>query len=203
MNVGHSFLYEDSQQTEGRKLVFRFFSHCSQCSADVCCQLNCSWIQNSKFQENVSNIIKLQPLCWFGVFSHDSQFLTLWPVEIYIFQKSNDFDSALKTSFRLLQSTLGSNISWPTKCPPPPQRNKYYLSSLQLHRFEKSINKTHNYAACFRNISTSPRMLPLVILVMMGTNGVLGLENGLARTPPMGWMSWERWTFISHVLPSF
>ena len=22
--------------------------------------------------------------------------------------------------------------------------------------------------------------------------GVLSLENGLARTPPMGWMSWER-----------
>jgi len=35
-------------------------------------------------------------------------------------------------------------------------------------------------------------MHPLVILLMMGTIGVLGLENGLARTPPMGWMSWER-----------
>ncbi|OON20818.1 alpha-galactosidase, partial [Opisthorchis viverrini] len=35
-------------------------------------------------------------------------------------------------------------------------------------------------------------MRPLVILCTVLLNGVFALENGLARTPPMGWMSWER-----------
>lgn len=33
----------------------------------------------------------------------------------------------------------------------------------------------------------------LVTLVVFGMHQlVCGLENGLARTPPMGWLSWER-----------
>ncbi|XP_060079424.1 alpha-N-acetylgalactosaminidase-like [Ylistrum balloti] len=31
---------------------------------------------------------------------------------------------------------------------------------------------------------------PLVILLALGT--IYGLDNGLARTPPMGWLSWQR-----------
>jgi len=31
-----------------------------------------------------------------------------------------------------------------------------------------------------------------ILLVAIAVGGVLALENGLARTPPMGWMSWER-----------
>jgi len=32
----------------------------------------------------------------------------------------------------------------------------------------------------------------LVAITLLGACTVWGLENGLARTPPMGWMSWER-----------
>lgn len=34
-----------------------------------------------------------------------------------------------------------------------------------------------------------------LILIMFGVitlNRIQALENGLARTPPMGWLSWER-----------
>ncbi|XP_021367071.1 alpha-N-acetylgalactosaminidase-like [Mizuhopecten yessoensis] len=41
----------------------------------------------------------------------------------------------------------------------------------------------------------SVMILPLVILVIIGT--IWGLDNGLARTPPMGWMSWERFRCIT------
>ncbi|KAL1432947.1 hypothetical protein MTO96_001935 [Rhipicephalus appendiculatus] len=38
---------------------------------------------------------------------------------------------------------------------------------------------------------TSPLLLPLVgILYMAGCSH--GLDNGVALTPPMGWLSWER-----------
>ncbi|XP_060079612.1 alpha-N-acetylgalactosaminidase-like [Ylistrum balloti] len=37
-------------------------------------------------------------------------------------------------------------------------------------------------------------ILPLAVLVIIGT--VSGLDNGLARTPPMGWMSWQRFRCI-------
>ena len=33
-------------------------------------------------------------------------------------------------------------------------------------------------------------MLPLLLLLL--PSRLVALENGLARTPPMGWMSWER-----------
>lgn len=33
-------------------------------------------------------------------------------------------------------------------------------------------------------------MLPLLLLLL--PSSLVALENGLARTPPMGWMSWER-----------
>ena len=33
----------------------------------------------------------------------------------------------------------------------------------------------------------------LILLVLLGTIGLSSaLENGLARTPPMGWLAWER-----------
>ena len=32
----------------------------------------------------------------------------------------------------------------------------------------------------------------LVVGVSLLVVGVAGLDNGLARTPPMGWMPWER-----------
>ena len=39
-------------------------------------------------------------------------------------------------------------------------------------------------------------MAVTVVVVMVGVAmvvvGVAGLENGLARTPPMGWLAWER-----------
>ncbi|XP_069130858.1 alpha-N-acetylgalactosaminidase-like isoform X1 [Argopecten irradians] len=38
-------------------------------------------------------------------------------------------------------------------------------------------------------------IFPLVIFVIIGS--VRGLNNGLARTPPMGWMSWERFRCIT------
>ena len=31
-----------------------------------------------------------------------------------------------------------------------------------------------------------------LLIILLWGNGVLSLDNGLARTPPMGWMSWER-----------
>ena len=34
-------------------------------------------------------------------------------------------------------------------------------------------------------------MLELLVFSVL-VAGSVGLENGLARTPPMGWMSWER-----------
>jgi alpha-N-acetylgalactosaminidase len=35
-------------------------------------------------------------------------------------------------------------------------------------------------------------VLCVVVLVFVFTSVVEMLENGLARTPPMGWLSWER-----------
>ncbi|TGZ65194.1 hypothetical protein CRM22_005966 [Opisthorchis felineus] len=52
------------------------------------------------------------------------------------------------------------------------------------------------YLYCFkgtRNYKNSAHAMgPLVILCTVLLNGVIALENGLARTPPMGWMSWQR-----------
>ncbi|XP_037506241.1 alpha-N-acetylgalactosaminidase isoform X1 [Rhipicephalus sanguineus] len=38
----------------------------------------------------------------------------------------------------------------------------------------------------------SPRRLRIALLLLIGVQPVLCLENGLARTPPMGWLAWER-----------
>lgn len=35
-------------------------------------------------------------------------------------------------------------------------------------------------------------MLHVVVMVFVCSSVVEALENGLARTPPMGWLSWER-----------
>ncbi|XP_071452764.1 alpha-N-acetylgalactosaminidase-like [Hetaerina americana] len=34
--------------------------------------------------------------------------------------------------------------------------------------------------------------LSQLLLLLLVVSGAIGLENGLARTPPMGWLSWER-----------
>lgn len=39
----------------------------------------------------------------------------------------------------------------------------------------------------------SPQHIVLIILGLLAlANHINGLDNGLARTPPMGWLSWER-----------
>ncbi|KAL3209816.1 hypothetical protein MRX96_037628 [Rhipicephalus microplus] len=43
--------------------------------------------------------------------------------------------------------------------------------------------------------ATKPVIWPSIqfaLLLLVGLQPVLGLENGLARTPPMGWLAWER-----------
>lgn len=41
--------------------------------------------------------------------------------------------------------------------------------------------------------SASSRIaVAVALLAFVLTTHVEGLENGLARTPPMGWLSWER-----------
>ena len=35
-------------------------------------------------------------------------------------------------------------------------------------------------------------LLALTLFVTLTSRKALGLENGLARTPPMGWLAWER-----------
>ena len=42
------------------------------------------------------------------------------------------------------------------------------------------------------NIQMVRADLLVVVLTTVSWPGCLGLENGLARTPPMGWLSWER-----------
>lgn len=37
-----------------------------------------------------------------------------------------------------------------------------------------------------------PHILLVVIAVVFVAQKTHSLENGLARTPPMGWLSWER-----------
>ena len=32
----------------------------------------------------------------------------------------------------------------------------------------------------------------VIVICILGVNLCTGLDNGLARTPPMGWMTWER-----------
>lgn len=43
---------------------------------------------------------------------------------------------------------------------------------------------------------TYPRSPPHIVLIILSllavANNINGLDNGLARTPPMGWLSWER-----------
>uniref|UniRef100_A0A131YXJ5 Alpha-galactosidase n=1 Tax=Rhipicephalus appendiculatus TaxID=34631 RepID=A0A131YXJ5_RHIAP len=36
------------------------------------------------------------------------------------------------------------------------------------------------------------RMIRIALLLLIGVQPALCLENGLARTPPMGWLAWER-----------
>ena len=47
----------------------------------------------------------------------------------------------------------------------------------------------------FSSSFSSPLHLTLLLAVFLrqlGGGGVNGLDNGLARTPPMGWLAWER-----------
>lgn len=49
-----------------------------------------------------------------------------------------------------------------------------------------STKEAKNWLFCYRN-----KMIPLVLMaVALGITQAL--DNGLARTPPMGWLSWER-----------
>lgn len=49
-----------------------------------------------------------------------------------------------------------------------------------------SMKEAKNRLFCCRN-----KMIPLVLMAV--TLGITqALDNGLARTPPMGWLSWER-----------
>ena len=41
-------------------------------------------------------------------------------------------------------------------------------------------------------MNSPPQMLLLAALLTMAANLSSGLDNGLARTPPMGWLAWER-----------
>ena len=36
-----------------------------------------------------------------------------------------------------------------------------------------------------------------LICVFIGLSGVIALDNGLARTPPMGWLAWERFRCVT------
>merc|ERR1719427_2142539 len=40
-------------------------------------------------------------------------------------------------------------------------------------------------------------LLLLMILLLWTSSPVDGLDNGLARTPPMGWLQWERFRCIT------
>ncbi|XP_075981531.1 alpha-N-acetylgalactosaminidase-like [Anticarsia gemmatalis] len=40
-------------------------------------------------------------------------------------------------------------------------------------------------------------MLLVTCLVLVGVSSTLGLDNGLAKTPPMGWLTWERFRCIT------
>lgn len=37
----------------------------------------------------------------------------------------------------------------------------------------------------------------VVLIVLFVCSQTFGLENGLARTPPMGWMTWQRFRCIT------
>ena len=41
-------------------------------------------------------------------------------------------------------------------------------------------------------VELSAVMLKLAALVLLAITAVQALENGLVRTPPMGWLHWER-----------
>lgn len=42
------------------------------------------------------------------------------------------------------------------------------------------------------NACGPPHLLVIGILLALGVHNIQCLDNGLARTPPMGWLSWER-----------
>jgi hypothetical protein len=57
----------------------------------------------------------------------------------------------------------------------------------------------------FNNVQNTvkmPRstMKQIGILLIMTGELVTGLENGLARTPPMGWLAWERFRLVKVIL---
>ncbi len=45
-------------------------------------------------------------------------------------------------------------------------------------------------------------MKQVTVLLIMTGQLVIGLENGLARTPPMGWLAWERFRLVKVILAS-
>ncbi|XP_041357991.1 alpha-N-acetylgalactosaminidase-like isoform X2 [Gigantopelta aegis] len=55
-------------------------------------------------------------------------------------------------------------------------------------RFSNALEAVHKSWLSFQTMTT--KMMSLVLLVLIGVTH--SLDNGLARTPPMGWMSWQR-----------
>lgn len=54
----------------------------------------------------------------------------------------------------------------------------------------KYKNTTTNDTMTYPN---GPPIIVIVTILLLGiVSNVIALENGLARTPPMGWLSWER-----------
>ena len=65
----------------------------------------------------------------------------------------------------------------------------YNCIYLYFHSFIQIHTCTNYFSICF----LQRWMLALTLFVTLTSKKVaLGLENGLARTPPMGWLAWER-----------
>jgi len=53
------------------------------------------------------------------------------------------------------------------------------------------ISDVRRHAAVHSTMAALKRMAAALTVLQMLTGG-FSLENGLARTPPMGWLAWER-----------
>jgi hypothetical protein len=54
----------------------------------------------------------------------------------------------------------------------------------------KNTTKTTMHQRCQKN--TLSKSVILFFLILLTVQQIKCLDNGLARTPPMGWLSWER-----------
>ncbi len=79
---------------------------------------------------------------------------------------------------------------------------KHFLLDLDLcfclrRLFLLHFNNVQGKVKLLRN-----KMKQVGILLIMTGELVTGLENGLARTPPMGWLAWERFRLVKVILAS-